>query len=193
MQISLPKLLPLVANSHISNAQKNMTNMQQSEEIFKKIFNEKLIKKLVGLGFQEIKIKDDWIHPAFLFEKNGIWFGASWDYRDMILEIDLGKLYFFEDVMPKVIIRGSYNVYLKIKGIITKEMQDFVKFEDFFEFKFNEVTDTIDEILENIETYLAKEQEYIIKLNSDKKGRKRLREYFSHLGKETRKEDLPIQ
>lgn len=171
---------------------KNITNMQQSEEIFKKIFNEKLIKKLVDLGFQEIKIKDDWIHPELLFEKNGIWFGASWDWRDMILEIDLGKLYIFEDVMPRVIIRGSYDVYLKIKGITTKEARDFSEFEDFFEFKLNEVADTIDEVLENIETYLTKEQEYLIKLNSDKKGRKRLRDYLSHLGKEIGKEDLPI-
>ena len=169
-----------------------MTNMQQSKETFKKIFNEKLIKKLIGLGFKEVKIKDDWIHPAFLFEKSGIWFGTSWDWRDMILEINLGKLYLFEDVMPRVIIRGSYNVYLKIKGITTKEMRDFSELEDFFEFKFNEVADTIDEVLENIETYLVKEQEYLIELNNDKKGRKRLRDYFSHLGKEINKEDLPI-
>ena len=65
-----------------------MTNMQQSKETFKKIFNEKLIKKLIGLGFKEVKIKDDWLHTAFLFEKSGIWFGTSWDWRDMILEIN---------------------------------------------------------------------------------------------------------
>lgn len=59
---------------------------------FQKEMDITLKPKLMMLGFQEIVLKDC-IHPEVLFNKGRLWFGASWDYRDQYLEVDLGHIF----------------------------------------------------------------------------------------------------
>src|SRR5262249_22247446 len=40
-----------------------------------------------------------------------LWFGATYDFRDFYLELQLGHLYWFRDVMPRVIILGNLSDY----------------------------------------------------------------------------------
>ena len=70
-----------------------------------------VVPKLSALGFQEVLLKHC-MHPEVLFNRDRIWFGASWDYRDQYLEIELGHLYWFKDVMPRVIVLGDYGTYI---------------------------------------------------------------------------------
>lgn len=77
---------------------------------FHKLIDLELKPKLIELGFAEINL-DACISPEVLYKNGRLWFGASWDYRDLYLEVDLGHLYWFEDVMPRVIILGGYASY----------------------------------------------------------------------------------
>lgn len=72
---------------------------------------EKLAKPaLVKLGFQEVRLKDC-MRPEILYRNGDLWFGTSWDWRDRILDVNLGQLHWFKDVMPRVIILGNYSNY----------------------------------------------------------------------------------
>jgi len=77
---------------------------------FQLLVDQKLKPKLIELGFKEI-ILNKCIQPEVLYNKGRLWFGASWDCRDNYLEIKLGHLYWFKDVMPRVIILGNYSSY----------------------------------------------------------------------------------
>lgn len=87
---------------------------------YHKIIDEVLKPSLIELDFEEVNLKDC-MRPEVLYRKNNLWFGTSWDWRDQYLELDLGHLYWFKDVMPRVIILGDYSAYCsEIKN--TKEM-----------------------------------------------------------------------
>lgn len=66
---------------------------------------------MIQLGFKEVILKDC-MCPEVLYNKGSLWFSASWDYRDRYLELDLGHLYWFKDVMSRVIVLGDYQNYL---------------------------------------------------------------------------------
>ena len=51
------------------------------------------------------------IQPEILYRRGRLWFGASYDVRDQWLELELGHLYWFRDVMPRVIILGDLSEY----------------------------------------------------------------------------------
>ncbi len=92
--------------------------MKKSE--YQKIIKKNLQPKLKQLGFKEIKLKDC-MRPEVLYNKERIWFGSSWDYRDQYLDLSLGHLYWFKDVMPRVIVLGNYKSYTnKIEKIINQ-------------------------------------------------------------------------
>src|SRR4051812_33332382 len=61
-------------------------------------------------GFQRVETPDGWIAPTVLFESRNRWFGASWDWRDQYLDANLGRLFLFQDVLPRVIVRGPLSV-----------------------------------------------------------------------------------
>ncbi len=63
---------------------------------------------LEHLEFREVVLKDC-IHSQFLFQKDRTWFDLSWDCRDQYLEVSLGYLYWFKDVMPRVVVIGDYS------------------------------------------------------------------------------------
>ena len=87
----------------------NKSQMKKSE--FQKLIDEGLKPRLLKLGFKAVILKDC-MHPEVLYCKRRLWFGASWDYRDLSLDISLGHLYWFKDVMPRVIVLGNYENYL---------------------------------------------------------------------------------
>jgi hypothetical protein len=65
---------------------------------------------LSGLGFDRVLLKDC-MRPEYLYRKDGLWLGVSWDYRDRYLEVSLGRLHWFSDVMPRVVVIGDYSKY----------------------------------------------------------------------------------
>lgn len=82
--------------------------MRKSEKIFEDIFTKELEPTLSELGFSRFILPKGWIQPSSLFkhDTNNIWFGCSWDWRDFYFEAELGSLYRFKDVLPRVIICG---------------------------------------------------------------------------------------
>ena len=79
---------------------------------FEKEFNTILKPVLVKLRFVEIKLKNC-MCPEFLFNKDRLWFSMSWDWRDRYLEVSLGHLFWFRDVMKRVVVIGDYSNYKK--------------------------------------------------------------------------------
>jgi hypothetical protein len=90
--------------------------MNKLEESFREIFQKELEPTLLLLGFTRVQLSNGWIQPTFLYKYNAasIWFGCSWDWRDFYFEADLGGLYLFKDVLPRVVVYG-YNLERKIK------------------------------------------------------------------------------
>ncbi len=82
--------------------------MRGSEKIFDNIFKKELEPTLLETGFSKYSLPKGWIQPLFLFKHNtnNIWFGCSWDWRDFYFEAELGGLFMFKDVLPRVIICG---------------------------------------------------------------------------------------
>jgi len=65
---------------------------------------------LNDLGFVKIALTGC-IHPEFLFNKERLWFSLSWDWRDRYLDVCLGHLFWFKDVMDRVVVIGDYSNY----------------------------------------------------------------------------------
>ena len=76
------------------------------EQKFKKI----LEPKLEELGFTRVNLKDC-MCPTYLYTNGRLWFELSWDWRDRYLEVSLGHLCWFKDVMPRVVVIGDYSFY----------------------------------------------------------------------------------
>ncbi len=66
--------------------------------------------------FVEVAKPDGWIAPELLYESGNRWFSTSWDWRDRYLEIHLGRLYLFQDVMPRVVVLGPLSISQRISG-----------------------------------------------------------------------------
>ena len=51
-----------------------------------------------------------------LEQKRNNRFGASWDWRDRVLDVGLGRLFQYQDVLPRVIIQGPMK-HFKVASI----------------------------------------------------------------------------
>ena len=80
--------------------------MKKSE--YRKLVDRILLPKLLDVGFREVSLSGCIGYEA-LFRKQDLWLGTSWDYRDQYLDLNLGHLYWFKDVMPRVVIVGEYS------------------------------------------------------------------------------------
>ena len=67
-----------------------------------------LAPTLAQLQFEEVRLKDC-MRPEFLFRRDRTWFSLSWDWRDQYLDVCLGHLHWFRDVMPRVVVIGDYS------------------------------------------------------------------------------------
>jgi hypothetical protein len=96
--------------------------MRESEKIFEDIFKIELEPTLLDLSFSRYSLPKGWIQPSFLYKHNtkSIWLGCSWDWRDFYFEAELGGLYKFKDVLPRVIV-GGFAVEKKFKTKSTSE------------------------------------------------------------------------
>jgi hypothetical protein len=50
--------------------------------------------------------------PEYLYNNGRLWFDLSWDWRDRYLEVGLGHLHWFKDVMERVVVVGDYSCYM---------------------------------------------------------------------------------
>jgi len=77
---------------------------------FEENFKEILEPVLIELDFEQIKLQGC-MCPEYLFTNESIWFSLSWDWRDRYLDVSLGKLYWFKDVMERIVVIGDYSSY----------------------------------------------------------------------------------
>jgi hypothetical protein len=130
---------------------------------------------LATLGFREVQPPDGWIAPARLFECQDRWFGASWDWRDLYLEIALGRLFRFRDVLPRVIVRGPYchNVDCKDQDV-----------ERFLTVQLTSVGQALPSALEQFDAQLsaALQADRIPPKDATKQGRRVFAEYAIRIG-----------
>jgi hypothetical protein len=161
----------------------------KSDDVFEQEVKRILQPKLYSLGFERIKIKENWIYPTFLYEHNDMWFGTSWDWRDNYLEVDLGRLFFFKDVLPRVIIIGTINIDEMLSG----ESQKFENYEKYFQGIFVEVGESLDKKVKlfDIQYPEALERKTKIDENMNKKEKQYRRIFAEHLGKQLKRADLP--
>jgi len=75
---------------------------------FERTFTRLIAPQLATLGFRMVRPPKGWIAPNKLYERNNQWFGAEWDWQDNYLQVALGRLYRFQDVLPRVVVRGPY-------------------------------------------------------------------------------------
>jgi len=154
-----------------------MSQINRSE--FQKELDRTLRPKLETLGFREVVLKDC-MQPEFLFNKDRLWFGASFDYRDQYLETDLGRLFWFKDVMPRVIVLGDYGSYCpKLKSLPLDADNS-----------LSVVATTIRESIENAVLIYNQRYEKILAETKNPKKLAYAKEFFIHLGDEVSKNDL---
>jgi len=75
---------------------------------YQKILERSLLPRMESLGFTRVTLMDC-MRPEVLLRKGDLWFGTSWDCRDQYLELRIGGLYWFKDVMPRVVVLGEYS------------------------------------------------------------------------------------
>ncbi len=163
----------------------------KSSQIFENKVKQVLQPKLFSLGFERIRIKDGWIAPTFLYEHDDIWLGASWDWRDHYLEIDLGRLFLFRDVLPRVIVIGT----IAINDVQARELKDSEDYETYFQEIFTRVNADLDDRVRLFETEFA---EALARKtdpgpHASKKEKQYRRIFLEHLGKPVTRADLPIE
>jgi hypothetical protein len=142
--------------------------MRESEKVFLDIFKEELEPTLLELGFSRYSLTKGWIQPSFLFKHNtnNIWFGCSWDWRDFYFKAELGGLYMFKDVLPRVIVCG----FVFEKNYKTKNTSEYIaeqiifaknrivdlsnkNFEKYYKF----ISDAQSEKIQRLKMYIEKE------------------------------------
>lgn len=142
--------------------------MRESEKVFKDIFKKEIEPTLLELGFSIYSLPKGWIQPSFLFKlnTNNIWFGCSWDWRDFCFEAELGGLYRFKDVLPRVIVCGflfEKNCKTKYTSKYIDEQIIYAKsrivdlannnFEKYYKF----ISDAQSEKIQRLKMYIEKE------------------------------------
>ena len=134
--------------------------------------------KLLSLGFVAIKLRGC-MWPSTLFRRDRLWFGASWDWRDRHLEVDLGHLHWFKDVMPRVTVLGHYSNYTKAVDELDPSRNDYL----------DQVTMTIADTIDGA-IALYNEQYDQLKLADLETGYVYVEAFKKHLGAEVKIDDL---
>lgn len=150
--------------------------MKKSE--YQQTIDRILKPKLLELGFKEVELKDC-MRPEILYRKNNLWFGTSWDWRDRYMDIDLGHLHWFKDVMPRFIVLGNYSSYCNEINNLKENDENYLE----------QVATIIENtILDAIAIY---EERYEQIINSFLEKRTKYSAVFkNHLGNEVTNEDL---
>lgn len=83
-----------------------MSALNAAENAFRLL----LAPTLAELHFEELKL-EGCMHPEFLFRRDRICFSLSWDWRDRYLDVCLGRLFWFRDVMPRIVVIGDFSYW----------------------------------------------------------------------------------
>jgi len=79
---------------------------------FRRKFEEIVEPRLEDNGFTRLALQGC-MCPEYLYSKGRLWFALSWDWRDRYLDVALGHLYWFKDVMDRVVVVGDYCCYVE--------------------------------------------------------------------------------
>jgi len=141
-------------------------------------FDSILRPKLVEKGFRQVEL-DGCIKYEQLWQNDRLWFGCSFDWRDRYFEASLGHLYWFRDVMPRVIILGEYSSY--------------ANFDPTRQFHKDGLDATLTAIRDSFDSAVLKYEDFYPDILRDhlqpKKGRY-VKEYFAALGDEVQAGEL---
>lgn len=95
------------------------------DEIFRDQFQKGIVPILESVNAKKIDRIHNWITPAFLFYlNNSLWFSCSYDWKDHKLGVHLGRLFLFNDCLPRLIVLEEYRYFLDElcnKGCINKK------------------------------------------------------------------------
>jgi hypothetical protein len=127
-------------------------------------------------GFRRVREPDGWMAPRLLFVCDNRWVGASWDSRDRYLEVQLGRLFEFRDVMPSAIVLG-FNL---LDGL------DFGQTSGDPEGSLAHAAKRLPEVLASFEDHLAARIRRYVSLEpgADASTRRALAEFRTRLGGE---------
>jgi len=155
-----------------------MPSMKKSE--YQQTIDRVLKPKLLELGFEEVKLKDC-MKPEVLYRKDNLWFSTSWDWRDRYLDIDLGHLHWFKDVMPRVIVLGNYTGYCNEVDKLKESDEDYLE----------KVASTIASTIQGAIAIYNERYEQLIAGYPEKRN-KYTTVFKNHLGDEVSDEDLSV-
>jgi hypothetical protein len=144
----------------------------------KKEFDQILKPVLDKHGFCRVELKSC-IHEEQLWRNGRLWFGVSLDWRDQYFEAYLGHLYWFRDVIPRVIILGEYSSY--------------ANFDPYKLFRSDGLVKTLEAIAQTFDQALKKYDRYyddILKSKLQPKKTKYAKEYIMALGEEVKEQEL---
>lgn len=133
--------------------------------------------KLKALGFHRV-VLNGCIHPEVLFNRGRLWFGSSWDSRDRYLELELGHLFWFKDVMPRVVVLGDYANHGPQIEALAQEA-DLKKISEF-------ARDTVESAIEDYGRRYGAQ----LAARKNPEDPKYQEEFLRHLGREVAKDEL---
>jgi len=144
----------------------------------KDIFEQTLRPMLENNGFKRVQLKSC-IHPEELWRNGHLWFAVSFDWRDQYLEVSFGHLYWFRDVMPRVIVLGEFSSYADFDPYERLKRDGLAK-------TLIEIRDSFDHALEIYRNRYAE----ILQARIQPKKSKYVKEFVQALGKEVQDEEL---
>jgi hypothetical protein len=150
----------------------------ERESQFATQVRDRLGPTLSRCGFTAVRLKSC-MQPEVLYRRGRLWFGASYDVRDQWLELKLGHLYWFLDVMPRVIILGDlsqYGIQCPKDGASTGQIHQFL-------------AETAGDFERALSTYSTRYPE-ILERHLHPPPRKDSKEYLSCLRAEVQEDEL---
>jgi hypothetical protein len=148
----------------------------QSE--MKDIFRQTLMPMLECHGFKRVKLASC-MCPEELWRRERLWLAASFDWRDQYLDVCLGHLYWFRDVMPRVIVLGDYSSYATFDPYERFKSDGLAK-------TLSAVSDSFDNALDIYSTHYAD----ILQAKLQPRKSKYRKEFALALGEEVRDKEL---
>jgi hypothetical protein len=95
------------------------------DEIFRDQFQKEIGPILESVNAKKTDRIHNWINPAFLYYLNdSLWFSCSYDWKDHKLGVNLGRLFLFNDCLPRLVVLEEYRFFLDElcnKGCIKKK------------------------------------------------------------------------
>jgi hypothetical protein len=134
---------------------------------------------LASVGFEQFRL-EGCISYAVLFRRERLWFGASWDARELSLDLELGHLYWFRDVMPRVTILGGYGSYVSELERLPRDLPDHPR----------RALELVRDTIEGAILVYDRRYDEILAAHKTPKNQKYSKEFYTHLGHEVSMREL---